>query len=75
MSEISSNNQELKNLRTLRQAFIFASILILAGVGLSYVVHPYFIALPVLVAGGLMFSGTIGWCPMIHILERMPWNK
>lgn len=65
----------LKNLPTLRQAFVAASTLIVASYLLEYFVHPIFDWLPLLVAGGLMFSGVVGVCPMVHIMQSMPWNK
>lgn len=70
-----SNNTALKNMRTLRQAFFLASVLIIVGLVGSFLWHTYFIALPVLVAFGLLFSAFVGWCPMIYILEHMPWNR
>ncbi len=78
MNEIlnaGSNNDALINLKVLRQAFGLASVLILVGVYGGYFVSQYFLLLPILVAGGLMFTSIRGWCPMIHILEQMPWNK
>ena len=65
----------LKNLPTLRQAFVTASVLIILGYLLGYYVHAGFFLLPLLVAGGLMFSGLVGFCPMVMILQKMPWNK
>lgn len=65
----------LKNLPTLRQAFVVASILIFVGLGLGYYLHQGFLLLPLLVGGGLLFSGVFGFCPMVHILQIMPWNK
>ncbi len=65
----------LKQLPTLRQSFVVASLLIITGVVLAHYVHEWFIALSLLVAGGLMFSGTVGFCPMVLILQKMPWNK
>jgi hypothetical protein len=65
----------LKNLPTLRQAFIVASCLIGLGYLLEYYVHHIFGWLPLLVAGGLMFSGLVGICPMVIFLQKMPWNK
>jgi len=65
----------LSQLPTLRQSFVVASLLIIAGVLLAQYVHGGFIALSLLVAGGLMFSGTVGVCPMVLILQKMPWNK
>ncbi len=70
-----SNNDYLRKLSVLRQAFVFASIIIITGVILSVKVDINFIALPVIVSFGLMFAGIVGWCPMIFMLEHMPWNK
>lgn len=71
----TSTNTTLKELHILRQAFVVASLFIVTGLVCAYFVHPYFLALPALVAGGLLFSGIVGWCPMVFILERMPWNR
>lgn len=65
----------LRNLPTLRQTFVVAAILILLGYVLATVVHPDFIFLPLLIAGGLLFSGLTGICPMVFIVQAMPWNS
>jgi len=65
----------LKQLPTLRQSFVVASLLIITGIILAYFVHNGFILISLLVAGGLMFSGIAGFCPMALILQKMPWNK
>lgn len=65
----------LKNLPTLRQAFVLASLLIVLGYVLAHFVHPYFIYLPLLPAFGLMLSGLTGFCPMLLILQALPWNN
>jgi hypothetical protein len=65
----------LRDLPTLRQAFVVASLLIVVGTTLALTVNSYFIILTFLVAGGLMFSGLSGVCPMVLILQAMPWNK
>ena len=65
----------LKNLPTLRQTFVIAALIIIAGYLLEHFVHPVFHWLPLLVAGGLLFSGLSGVCPMVHIVQAMPWNK
>ncbi len=70
-----TNNTALKGMHALRQAFFVASTLIIMGLVGAYFVHAYFLALPALVAGGLMFSSLVGWCPMIFFLEKAPWNK
>lgn len=72
---LESNNTQLKTMRIFRQALALGSVFIIAGVTLSYFVHPLFILLPLLVSGGLMLSAVVGWCPMIHLLERAFWNK
>lgn len=65
----------LKNLPTLRQAFVAASLIIITAFVLARVVHPDWIYLALLPAFGLMFSGLVGVCPMIMIMQAMPWNK
>lgn len=79
MFELKIKGQEkkvlLKNIPVLRQAFVLASVLILAGTILGIIIHPYFFALPLMVSGGLMFSGLVGWCPMALMLSKLPCNK
>lgn len=65
----------LKQLPTLRQSFAVASLLIIVGMVLGFLTSPWFLALPLLVAFGLMLSATVGVCPMVLILQCMPWNK
>ena len=65
----------LKNLPTLRQSFVAASALIILAFALAKVVHPDWIYVALLPAFGLMFSGIVGFCPMIMILQSLPWNK
>jgi fatty acid desaturase len=61
----------LKQLPTLRITFIVASLLIISGYILANYVDDRFIYLPLLVAFGLMFSGTVGVCPMVHIIQKI----
>lgn len=65
----------LRNLPTLRQAFAVASFLVIAAFALAHYVHPDWIYLALLPAFGLLFSALIGVCPMIMILQAMPWNR
>lgn len=65
----------LKNLPTLRQAFAVAASIIIAGYILEYTVHPLFHWLPLLVAGGLLFSAVFGFCPLVYFLQKLPGNK
>ncbi|MBS0205899.1 MAG: rhodanese-like domain-containing protein [Planctomycetes bacterium] len=57
-----------------RQVRIAAGLMVLAGVGLSFV-HPYFIGLSAFVGAGLVFAGVTDTCGMGMILARMPWNQ
>ncbi|MEP0844237.1 MAG: DUF2892 domain-containing protein [Phycisphaerae bacterium] len=57
-----------------RQVMITAGLLLLAGLGLA-LLHPTFLAIDVVIAAGLTFSGITGVCPMARLLERMPWNR
>ncbi|MFN8370925.1 MAG: rhodanese-like domain-containing protein [Bacteriovoracaceae bacterium] len=58
----------------MRQVQIVASSLIFIAFVLSHYIHPSFIFLALFVGGGLALSGYTGFCPMAHILQRMPWN-
>jgi hypothetical protein len=65
----------LRQLPTLRQAFVVASVIIVLGYVLAWSIDERFIYLPLLVAGGLLVSGTVGVCPMVYLLQLLPWNK
>jgi rhodanese-related sulfurtransferase len=58
-----------------RQVRFTAGSLVLIGVILSLMVHPYFVALAGLMGFGLVFSSTIDWCGMGILLSKMPWNR
>jgi len=38
-------------------------------------VNPYFYALSGFIGAGLVFAGISGVCPMVRLLQRMPWNR
>ena len=63
-----------KRIPLYRQVMIVAGLLLLAGLGLSFV-HPAFLLIDVFVAAGLTFAGFSGFCPMARLLEKMPWNS
>lgn len=58
-----------------RQVRVAAGLLVLAGSGLGYFVHPYWIGLAAFVGAGLTFAGLTDTCGMGLMLARMPWNK
>ncbi len=58
-----------------RQVRFVAGILVLVGVILSVLVHPYFIGLSGFVGAGLTFAGATDWCGMGLLLAKMPWNQ
>lgn len=57
-----------------RQVRIGAGLLVLLGVGLSFV-HPYFIGISAFVGSGLVFAGVTDTCAMAYVLGKMPWNQ
>lgn len=65
----------LKNLPTLRQAFVIASVIIIAAFVLANTLHPNFIYVALLPAFGLLFSGLTGFCPMLFFLQLLPGNR
>jgi rhodanese-related sulfurtransferase len=58
-----------------RQVRFTAGFLVLLGVVLSLLVHPYFIGLPAFIGAGLMFAAITDTCGMAMLLAKMPWNK
>jgi hypothetical protein len=58
-----------------RQVRFAAGTGVLVGVGLAWVVHPWFIALAAFVGAGLVFSAVTDTCGMALMLARMPWNQ
>lgn len=59
----------------MRQMQIAAGSLALLGVVLGTWVNPDFYALSAFVGAGLVFAGVSGLCPMVRLLQRMPWNR
>jgi rhodanese-related sulfurtransferase len=58
-----------------RQVRIAAGTFILLGLGLAWILHPYFLAVPGIVGAGLVFAGVTDTCGMAIVLGRMPWNQ
>ena len=58
-----------------RQVRIAAGSLVLLGVVLAVMVHPYFIGISAFVGAGLIFAGITDWCGMGLLLAKLPWNK
>ena len=59
----------------MRQVQITAGSLVVLGIVLALLVHPWFAALSAFVGAGLVFSGASGTCAMANILSHMPWNR
>jgi rhodanese-related sulfurtransferase len=58
-----------------RQVRFTAGTLVLIGAILSFVVHPYFIALSGFIGAGLVFAAITDTCGMAMMLAKMPWNQ
>jgi rhodanese-related sulfurtransferase len=58
-----------------RQVRIAAGSLVLIGLILGVLVHPYLLALSAFVGAGLVVAGITDWCGMGLLLARMPWNQ
>jgi len=58
-----------------RQVRFAAGSLVVIGVVLSLLLHPYFIALSAFVGAGLVFAAVTDTCTMAMMLAKMPWNK
>ena len=58
-----------------RQVRIAAGSLVVLGIALGLLVHPWFLALSGFVGAGLVFSGVTDTCGMGLMLAKMPWNR
>jgi rhodanese-related sulfurtransferase len=58
-----------------RQVRIAAGSIVLIGIVLAWLFHPYWIGLSAFVGAGLVFSGITDTCGMGLLLARMPWNQ
>jgi rhodanese-related sulfurtransferase len=59
----------------MRQVQIAAGALVMLGLILAWLVHPWFLGLSGFVGAGLMLSGVSGTCAMAHVLQYLPWNR
>lgn len=57
-----------------RQVRIAAGSIVLLGLALALLVHPYFLGLSAFVGAGLVFAGITDTCGMGMLLARLPWN-
>jgi rhodanese-related sulfurtransferase len=58
-----------------RQVRMAAGSLVLLGVMLAMLVHPYLVGISAFVGAGLLFAGITDTCGMGLLLARMPWNR
>lgn len=58
-----------------RQVRFAAGSLVVSGILLSLLIHPYLIALSAFVGAGLVFSAATDTCGMALVLAKMPWNQ
>lgn len=59
----------------MQQVLLTAGLMILSGFVLTFLIHPYFLLLPLIVGLGLSFAGATGKCFLMLALLRMPWNR
>jgi glyoxylase-like metal-dependent hydrolase (beta-lactamase superfamily II) len=64
-----------KRLPVDRQVQLIAGSMVLAGVALGTLVHPWFLAVSAFFGAGLTFAGATGTCGLALLLLKMPWNR
>jgi hypothetical protein len=58
-----------------RQVRIMAGSIVLIGILLSWLIHPWFIGISLFVSCGLIYAGLTDNCMMGMLLLRLPYNK
>ncbi|MCC7146749.1 MAG: rhodanese-like domain-containing protein [Phycisphaeraceae bacterium] len=66
---------ERKIIEVQQQVFIVISIMILAGLALGVWVNPWWLLLPTFAGLGLLNAGLTGFCPLLTVMAKMPWNQ
>lgn len=54
-----------------RAVFVFAGIVVLAGIALSLTVHPWWIALSVFAGLNMIQAAFTGWCPAAMVFKAL----
>ena len=58
-----------------RQVRIAAGSMVVIGVIVGQLIHPYGIGLSALIGAGLVFSAVTNTCGMGMLITKMPWNR
>jgi sulfur dioxygenase len=58
-----------------RQVQLIAGLMVLTGVALGTLVHPWFLAIAAFFGAGLTFAGATGTCGLALLLLKLPWNR
>jgi rhodanese-related sulfurtransferase len=58
-----------------RQVFIVVGCMILLGLALGAWVDSRWLVLPLLAGLGLLNAGLTGFCPLLVVIARAPWNR
>lgn len=64
-----------KRLPVDRQVQLIAGGMVLIGIALGTLVHPWFLAISAFFGAGLTFAGATGTCGLALLLLKMPWNR
>ena len=54
-----------------RAVMAFAGLIVLIGIGLAYLVHPWWIALSIFAGANLLQASFTGFCPAAMILKKL----
>lgn len=58
-----------------RQARVVIGSMVLVGVVLGSLVHPFLLGIAVFFGAGLLYAGLFDSCPLANCLASMPWNR
>ena len=64
-----------KRLPVDRQVQLIAGLMVLTGVALGTLIHPWFLAIAAFFGAGLIFAGVTGTCGLALLLMKLPWNR
>jgi rhodanese-related sulfurtransferase len=68
-------NARAPKMGVMRQVQAIIGAVVLLGIALGALVHPWLYAVAAVPGAGLLMAGLTGFCPLAMLVARMPWNR
>lgn len=69
------SDPKTRGLDPMRQTQLVIGMMVLAGLALGVLVSPWFLLLSAMPGAGLVMAGVTGFCPLMLMIARLPFNR